>query len=389
MSRVYLDNAATSWPKPEAVYAAIDTYQRECGAAAGRGSYRESVAAAALVAETRRLVAKLLGTPCWENVVFTSNGTDSLNLALHGLLSAGDHVITSVAEHNSILRPLRTLMNRGDVTVSRVGCDGRGYIDVDAIRQEIRSNTTLIAVSHASNVTGAVQPIADISLLASEHQIPVLVDAAQSLGHWNESPLMPGVALVAAPGHKGLYGPMGTGFLYVAPELAGRVRPVRQGGTGTDSESDEQPATCPQRFEAGNLNLPGIVGMRAGLQTLQEISIAAICCKQSLWTRQVLGALNEIASVRCWGPSADEPRVAVISFTIHGFEPEEVSGILETSYGIQSRAGLHCSPAMHESLGTSKSGGTVRVSCGLMTPEDSAARLILAVREIAENSPAR
>ncbi len=383
MRRVYLDNAATSWPKPEPVYLAVDQFLRNIGAAAGRGSSAESMEADALVDETRRLIARLLGVDESRQIVFTLNGTDALNLALHGFVQDSDHVITSVVEHNSVLRPLRELELTRHVQATRVGCNGDGYIDPEEIRQAIRPATSLIVLSQVSNVTGAVQPLREVGRIASEYQIPLLVDAAQSLGHWTEPSLVTSATMIASPGHKGLYGPLGTGFLYVAPELVERLGTVRQGGTGTESESDRQPSHLPAKYESGNLNLPGISGLMAGLQVVNAQGIPAICERQRRWVHSVWDGLAEIPGVRRYGPSADGKRVGVISFTITGYDPQEVAAILETSYRIQVRAGLHCAPLMHGALGTLATGGTVRLSYGLTTAEESAEMAVAAIKEIA------
>src|SRR5688500_6152531 len=211
--RIYLDNAATSWPKPEPVYAAVDRYQRQVGAAAGRGAYRDAIEAQRVVDEARRLVAELLGAPTPDRIVFGANGTDVLNLAIHGLLRPGDHVVTTACEHNSVLRPLAAARRR-DVAVDYVGTDGAGYVDPQEVKRAIKSNTRLVVVSHASNVSGAVQPIAEIGAIAREAGAKLLVDAAQSAGHVPLNVTELDADLVAASGHKGLLGPLGTGVLF-------------------------------------------------------------------------------------------------------------------------------------------------------------------------------
>ncbi|MGE0610694.1 MAG: aminotransferase class V-fold PLP-dependent enzyme, partial [Pirellulales bacterium] len=241
--RIYLDNAATSWPKPDAVYDAVDRYQRECGAAYGRGVYAEATQAARLVEAARQGLAKWLGAGDPRRIAFTCNGTDAINLALHGLLRAGDHVVTTVVEHNSVLRPLRYLEDAGQINVDRVPCDGQGLVDAEAIRLALRPNTRLIALTHVSNVTGAIQPVDAVSAIAQEQGALLLIDAAQSAGHLPLNLARLPADLLAAPGHKGLLGPLGTGFLYVRPGL--ELRPVRQGGTGSHSNDDHQPADMP------------------------------------------------------------------------------------------------------------------------------------------------
>src|SRR4051794_6478479 len=254
MARIYLDNAATSWPKAEAVYGAVDHYQRQLGAPAGRSSYAEASDVERMIGSCRKKIATLIGATDPFRIVFTFNGTDSLNLALHGLLRPGDHVVTTVCEHNSVLRPLRFLAQR-DITTTYVPCDGHGYIDADAIREAITSKTRLIALIHASNVTGAIQSAEAVGKIAADHGVFFVLDAAQSLGHVPIDVTSLGCHLLAAPGHKGLLGPLGTGVLYIAPSVEQQLLPLRQGGTGTKSDEDRQPDSLPDRYESGNLNV--------------------------------------------------------------------------------------------------------------------------------------
>jgi selenocysteine lyase/cysteine desulfurase len=261
MPRIYLDNAATSWPKPESVYQAVDDYQRRLGAPAGRGVYAEATEVERLVNNCRKKVAQLINEADPTRVIFTQNGTDSLNLAIHGWLQPGDHVVTSVCEHNSVLRPLRFLAEHRNVSTTYVGCDAQGRVDPGDIRRAIQPQTRLIALTHASNVTGTIQPVEEVGKIAKERGISFLVDAAQTLGHMRVDVQRIGCQMLAAPGHKGLLGPLGTGVLYIAPGVEARLLPIRQGGTGTRSDEDIQPTTLPDRYESGNLNVSGIVGL--------------------------------------------------------------------------------------------------------------------------------
>ncbi len=268
--RIYLDNAATSWPKPEAVYDAVDAYQRDNGATAWRGAYREADDVGRRVQQTRKRLVELIGAAEPERIVFTANGTESLNVAIHGLLRPGDHVVTSVVDHNSVLRPLRFLEEHLNVQVTRVPCDGRGIVDSDSVSQAIRSNTRLIALVHVSNVTGAIQPIEQVGRIAREHGVRYLVDAAQSLGHLPIDVGQVGADLLAAPGHKGLLGPSGLGVLYIAPGCEKELRSLRQGGTGSLSNEYRQPELLPDKYEPGNLNVPGVLGLGEALLFLKQ-----------------------------------------------------------------------------------------------------------------------
>ena len=263
MPRIYLDNAATSHPKPESVYAAVDYYNRSLGAAAGRGGYRTAVEVDAVLRTCRKRAASLLGAESPERVAFAFNATDALNMALHGLLETGDHVVTTAAEHNSVLRPLGGLVDRRGIELSVVPVDAAGRVDPAAVRDALRHNTRLVVVQHASNVTGCVQPIEDIGSDAHQAGALVLVDAAQTAGHLAIDLADWPVDLLACAGPKGLLGPLGTGLLYVRPGLEDQLNGLRQGGTGSFSEQDRQPETMPDRLEAGNPNAPGLFGLEA------------------------------------------------------------------------------------------------------------------------------
>jgi cysteine desulfurase family protein len=371
MRRIYLDNAATSWPKPDTVYDAVDHYQRQLGAPAGRGVYREAIEVDRLVEQARLELARLIDAPDPLRVVFTYSGTDSLTLALQGLLRPGDHAITSVCDHNSVLRPLRYLESRGEIAVTRVGCDDRGCIDAGEVAGALRDETRLVALVHASNVTGTLQPIAEVAERLVGHPARLLVDAAQTVGHVPVSVRRLQCDLLAAPGHKGLLGPTGTGFLYVAPGVEDDLRLLRLGGTGTRSESDLPPDDLPERFEAGNLNVPGIVGLAAGIAFLRQRGLDRVAEHERQLMRQLIDGLSGLEHVTLYGPGDLTARVAVQSLNVRGHDPQEVATLLDQAAGIQTRAGFHCAPLMHRALKTDRRGGTVRLSFGpLNHPED-------------------
>ena len=381
--RIYLDNAATSWPKPPAVYEAVDRHQRELGAAAGRAAYREAAEVERLVADARRGVARLIGVEDSSRVVFTLNGTDSLNSAIHGVVRPGDHVITTVVEHNSVLRPLRFLEETCDVKVTRVPCDAAGVVDPRDIEAAITPQTSLIAMLHASNVTGALQPAAEVGRIARERDVLLLLDAAQSIGHLPLSVDELNVDLLAAPGHKGLLGPLGTGLLYGRPGVENRLTPLRQGGTGTNSEDDVQPLRLPQKYESGNLNVPGIAGLGAGVTHLLGKGLDEVRRRDERLTQRLLDGLAAIEGLTLYGPAQAAARVGVVSISIAGYDPQEVSATLDAAYRIQTRSGLHCAPRMHRALGTFEAGGTVRFSLGHFTTEQEIDTTIAALQEIA------
>lgn len=360
-ARVYLDNAATSWPKPETVYQAVDHFQRQIGASAGRGNYSDALRSRDILDQTRLRLRQLLCAPAEGLFLFAFNGTDALNLALHGLLTERCHCITTVTEHNSVLRPLRELAARKGVEVSYARCDGAGRVDPAEIERLVREDTRLVALNHASNVTGAVQPLDAIGELARAHGARLLVDAAQSAGHIPIELERSPIDLLASSGHKGLLGPLGTGFLYLAPGLESELVTCRQGGTGTDSDQDLQPQRGSDKFEVGNPNALGLAGLSAGLAYVLAHA-ADHRSRLRAMTEQLLHGLENLPGVCVYGPNDADQRVSVVSFSVDGYPCHEVAHLLELLGGIQVRAGLMCAPRMHQELGTPE--GLVRVSPG-------------------------
>jgi cysteine desulfurase / selenocysteine lyase len=381
--RLYLDNAATSWPKPESVYAAVDHYMREIGGPNGRSGYREALESNRIVERARRGVAELVGAGDPRQVVFGFSGTDVLNLAIRGTVRPGDHVVTTVCEHNSVLRPLRALRETLGVDVTYLPCDGGGLVSPDDVRSALRPNTRLVAIVHASNVTGAIQPVDEIARVVRNHEALLLVDAAQSLGH---VPIHVGrldVDMLAAPGHKGLLGPLGTGVLYIRPGVERVLAPLRYGGTGTQSDEDRQPDELPDKYEPGNHNLAGLAGLAAATEFLREETIERIHHHHNRIVAHMLDGLREIDGLKVYGPESVENRTSVVSITVEGYDPQELAAILESSRRIQSRAGLHCAPRMHAALGTTAGGGTLRMSPGFATTLDEIDEVTTIIQELA------
>jgi cysteine desulfurase family protein len=382
LPRIYLDNAATSWPKPPAVYDAVDEYQRRLGAPAGRSGYAEATEVSQRVEATRHRVASLLGLNDPTHLIFTSNGTDSLNLVLHGLLRTGDHVVTTVVEHNSVLRPLSDLSAAG-VSATYVGCSSSGVVDPEDIRNALRPNTRLVAITHASNVTGALQPVAEVAAIARSAGLSVLCDAAQTAGHQPIDIISLGVDYLAASGHKGLLGPLGTGVLAIRPGAAGVLRSVRQGGTGTQSERAEQPDDLPAKFESGNLNVLGILGLGAAAEYLEARGLAEIESHGRALCERLLDGLGSLPGVSIYGPQQAQDRVPLVSIRVAGFDPQELALVLDAAHRIQVRPGLHCAPRMHEALATQAGGGTVRFSLGPFNTTAEIDSTIAAIAELA------
>ncbi len=365
--RLYMDNAATTFPKPKAVWDAMARYATELGASAGRGAYREAIETGALLNECRRRLNRLFHGERAEHFVFTLNCTDSLNLAIKGLIEPDEkcHAICSHIDHNSILRPLNALAERGWLRQTRVPVDpGTGIIDPDDVRRAIRPETRFIAVTHASNVTGTVQPIRRIGQIAREAGVPFIVDAAQSAGHLPIDVQADLIDLLAAPGHKALLGPSGTGFLYIRPGLEKVLRPLKEGGTGSLSEQAVQPDFLPDKYEPGSHNAIGIIGLSEGVKWIAEQTIEKLAAHDLDLVRTFLEGIGNIEGLSYHGPRGVKDRIGVFSVRVEGFEPQELSAALESSYGILTRSGIHCAPLAHEMLGTCHLGGTTRFSFG-------------------------
>jgi len=432
--RLYMDNAATSFPKPPVVYEAMMRFATQLGASPGRGAYAEAREAGELMLECRRRLCRLFGAdPARpEHVIFTLNTSDALNLAIRGLLLAPTtadkgHVVTTWLDHNSVLRPYNALAAPLGVEQSRVKCDPRtGLVDPDDIRRAIRPDTQLIAIVHGSNVTGTLQPIREIGRIAREHDIPFLVDAAQTLGHYPVNVEADFIDLLAFPGHKGLLGPLGTGGLWIRPGIEKRMTTVREGGTGSVSEADTQPDFLPDRFEPGSHNAIGIIGLSAGVQWILDrgkrasgeglsdppplreglgegdaprrspetfanravneqhhgsspppslplkgegpaTGVAALWSHERELIGAFLGALDEAAipGLTLFGPQGVKDRCAVFSVRMEGLdEPQSLSDLLEREYGILTRSGIHCAPLAHRTFGTHHLGGMTRFSFG-------------------------
>jgi len=381
-----MDNAATSFPKPPGVLEAMSRYAAELGASAGRGAYREALETGAMIAECRRRLARLFNATSPENFVFTLNCTDGLNLAIKGLFDGErrGHVICSDIDHNSVLRPLNALADRGWISVSRLPIDRTsGLLDPDDVRNAIRPDTRLIVVTHVSNVTGTVQPVREIGRIARERGITYLVDAAQAVGHMPIDVQADLIDLMAAPGHKGLLGPLGTGFLYVRPGLEKLLYTTREGGTGSVSEHDRQPDFMPDRFEAGSHNAIGIAGLCESLGWIARQTVEKLAAHERRLTAAFLEELRNIDGLHLYGPASPDSRGSVFSITIDGYSAAELSAVLEMEFGILTRPGIHCAPRVHQTLGTLQRGGTTRFSFGPFLETDDVRFAADALRQIA------
>ncbi len=382
--RYYFDNAATSFPKPPGIGEVLRRQIECCGASAGRGAYREAIDAGRMLERTRAAVRRVLGCSPDDGVIFTLNGTDALNLAIKSLIGRMDHVVTTTLDHNSVLRPLHALHQQAAVAVTHVRpASPSTRLRPEQVRDSLRPETRLVVVNHASNVTGVLQPIAEIGEICRERGVLFLVDAAQSAGHVPIDFSRLPIDLLACPGHKGLLGPLGTGVLIVRPEVAARMRTVREGGTGSASENLEQPASLPDKFEAGSHNALGLAGLLVALEWIEQHGIAALRAEELRVNARLLDSLLATPRLTLFGPRRADERVGVFSIRIEGLEPADLSALLEEPHGILTRSGLHCAPLAHETIGTLNSGGTTRLSLGPFLGDEAIAAAISAIREIA------
>jgi cysteine desulfurase family protein len=377
---VYLDNAATSFPKPEAVYQALDAFARQSLANPGRAGHKMALAAERALDDGRHLLNQFFHGEGPERFVFTLNCTDALNMAFKGVLAEGDHVITSDLEHNSVSRPLRAMELAGHITLTRLRADGGGSLDPDAVRRAVTPRTRLIALTHASNVLGTVQPIGAVGRIAREHDLLFLVDAAQTAGVLPVDVQAMCIDLLAFPGHKGLLGPTGTGALYVGPRA--KVGAWREGGTGGDSASETQPREFPYFLEGGTPNVLGVAGLTAGIKYVQEQGLDRIHAHETALTERLWRRLDEVGGYEVFGHRDMSRRVGTISFRSEALPAAELGGILDQAFEVAVRPGLHCAPYIHRSLGTFPE-GTVRVSPGPFNTEEDIDHLARALAEIA------
>lgn len=378
---MYLDNASTSFPKPDVLWQSARDYLASIGASPGRASYRQARQADEVVERARAGLARLIGAPTPRSIAFTANATHALNIAIKGVLAPGDHVVTTDIEHNSVLRPLDELSRAGHSTYTAVQTGADGVFDLDAFRAAMRPRTRLLAVNHASNVTGVVAPIAELAALAREHGALFLLDASQTAGFLDLDVEADDIDLLALTGHKCLRGPSGTGALYVRE--AARVRPLQVGGSGTNSQSLRHPATTPAKFEAGTVNYLGIAGLGAVVEGLTPQRLHAARARALELTGYCLSRLRGIAGVTVHELHPGLARVPVISITQAGLYPSELCSVLDEEFEIMTRAGLHCAPLIHQTLGTAPH-GTLRVSLGAGSTRADVDALAEALTSIAE-----
>ncbi len=382
---IYLDNAATSFPKPEPVFRGMDAFIRSSAANPGRSGHRRAVEAEAMINETRRLMARLIGFSHPDRVIFTLNATDALNMAIKGILRPGDHAITSVLEHNSVSRPLNQMERAGIIKLTRLPADENHFIDPDDVARAFRPSTRLVAITHVSNVAGTIQPIGAIGPTVRERGAFLLVDASQSAGVVPIAFERDGIDLLAFTGHKALLGPTGTGGLAVGERV--EVAPWREGGTGGDSSSPVQPSELPHRLEGGTPNVFGLAGLREGLRILLERGVESVLAHEKTLIREFYGSLRAPGLFSWYGADRiiaerqGDGRVGIVGINLPGLSPAELAAILDERFDIAVRAGLHCAPYAHRHLGTFPE-GFVRFSVGILTTAEEMREAASALNQI-------
>ena len=376
---VYLDNAATSWPKPPEVIAAMQAYLENGGGSPGRAAHGKSLASARMVYETRDALSSLFNATSPDRVIFTKNATEAINLLLFGFLNPGDHVIVSSMEHNAVMRPLRQLESRG-VSLSVAACDSCGRLDPLTIKTALTPRTRLVLLVHASNVTGTLLPIAEVANIAREAGIRFAVDAAQTAGVHPIDVQSGGIDFLTFTGHKSLGGPQGTGGLVIGPDVD--LRPLMFGGTGSASESENQPAFLPDKLESGTLNAIGIAGLGASLAALAEFGVENVLAHERKLMKLFRDGLKELSDIEVYGPENTAESVGVLSLNVASRPCEEVGMELERDFDILTRTGLHCAPAAHRTIGTFGR-GTVRFSVSRFNTESDIHAALEALSRIA------
>lgn len=380
---IYLDNAATSWPKPPGVAAAMQYFLDEIGANPGRSGHRLSVEAGRIVYEAREAIASIFGATDPLRVIFGMNATDGINLVLHGILKPGDHVITTSIEHNAVMRPLHDLETQG-VKLTQVACRSDGSLDPVLVEKAIQPNTRLIVLNHASNVCGTILPVGEVGRIARQRNLLFLVDAAQSAGVVPIDMERDLIDFLAFTGHKSLYGPMGTGGVVIGERVNPmELHPLRQGGTGSRSEHEVQPEFFPDRCESGTPNAVGLAGLLAAVRWLRSRGIDQVRAQEIALSTKLINGLLEISGVTVYGPLDAARQTATVAFNLHGMEPSTVGLALDEEYGILCRVGLHCAPSAHRTLGTFPD-GCVRFSLGAFNTEQDVDRALFAIRKLAQ-----
>ena len=387
MKKIYLDQASTTYPKPECVAKAVYEYMTGNGSNINRGCYENAYDTEEVVLETRELLCELLDGPDCKNVVFTKNVTESLNVVLKGFLKPGDHVLVSSMEHNAVMRPIRQLEKNG-VEFDRVPCSEQGELKLQSMEALLRQNTKAVVMMHASNVCGTILPLKEVGAFCKTHGLKFIADCAQTAGTMPISMKEMNIDILCFTGHKGLYGPQGIGGFILQEEMISAMTPLLSGGTGSISHTEEIPEFMPDRFEPGTMNLPGIFGLNSALGWINEVGIENIYNKERILTRLFLEEIGKLdpkgEKIKLVGKKTEEGRTAVVSIQTPGRDVSEVAYLLDKNYGIMTRVGLHCAPSAHQTLGTYPT-GTVRFSFGYFNTEEEVLFAVKALEEILWN----
>lgn len=375
---IYFDNAATTFPKPKEVIDATVDFMSNHAANPGRAGHAMSLEASRIIFDARLEIAELIQAGNPMTIAFTKNATESLNMGILGYAKKGDHIISTMMEHNSVSRPVSALEKSG-ITHTFVSCDQQGFLDMDAFENSFRENTSLVCITHASNVIGTVNDLYKIGQICKKHNAALLVDAAQTIGIFDIDVNDMNIAMLCAPGHKGLYGPMGTGFIYVREDI--NLMPLMYGGTGSSSESLLQPDIMPDKLESGTLNAVGIAGLLEGVRFVKKTSVENIRKHEQKLLALCMDELKKINGIIIYGPDDITKRSAVIGFNIASIASTEVAYILDSAFDIQVRSGLQCGSLAHKTLGTLEQ-GIVRVSFSYFNKEEEVMDFIHAIKKI-------
>ena len=384
MNYIYLDNASTSFPKAPTVATAMSDYITNRGININRGSYALAYDVEDIIYTTRQRLHTLFNGHDPSHVIFTQNVTMSLNMVIKGLLKAGDHVLVSSMEHNAVMRPLTQLLDK-DITFDTIPCDSTGSIQMDSIEPLIRPNTVALIINHASNVCGTIQPLESIGPICKAHNLQFIVDAAQTAGVIPIDVKACHIDALCFTGHKGLLGPQGIGGIILTKEMAQTLTPLIAGGTGSFSHLETMPTHMPDAFEAGTLNLPGIIGLNEGLDYIESQGMENIHNHELVLTQSFLEGLQSIDGINIVSKQNIQDRTAVVSITIDGMDPANIAYELESTYHIMTRVGLHCAPRAHQTLGTYPE-GTVRFSFGYANTHKDVESALSALNTIVKSS---
>ncbi|KPU46255.1 putative cysteine desulfurase [Oxobacter pfennigii] len=381
MKKVYLDNAATTYPKPSSVVDSMVDFMTNSGANPGRGGYELSLQSGRLVLETRRLINSLFKGPGPDNVVFTQNITASLNMAMRGMFKKGWHIITTSMEHNSVIRPLRSLEDMGLISLSIVNCKADGTLDVKDIEEAIIKDTKAVVMTHASNLTGTILPIEEVGHICTKYDLYFIVDSAQTAGTIDIDMKKCNIDILAFTGHKGLLGPQGTGGFIINERANETTSPIFSGGTGSRSHIDTQPDFLPDKFESGTLNTAGIAGLKAGIEFIFNIGMDNIRKHENMLLKALYEGLSEIEGMCIYGPMDYNKQTNTLAVNIKDMDPSDIAFNLDNKYGIMVRSGLHCTPYGHRTIGTYPL-GSVRFSIGYFNTMEDIGYTVNAMKEI-------